>query len=86
MANPTFASSPPPFDPPDCVCPVFDLLSTGERQRLVKLHDAGKQTWSSSLDTGMQSSGLVLKRGGYAYLSPHGCAVAIYAHYQGVTP
>lgn len=85
MANPTYASTPPPFDPPDCVCPVFDLLSTSERSRLVKLHKDGRQTWSTSLDVGMQSQGLVLKRDGYAYLSPLGCGVAIYAHLQGVT-
>jgi len=85
MANPTYASTPPPFDPPDCVCPVFDLLSAGERSRLVKLHKDGRQTWSASLDGPMQTQGLVLKRDGYAYLSPWGCGVAIYAHLQGVT-
>ena len=85
MANPAYASTPPPFDPPDCVCPVFDLLGTSARSRLVKLHKDGRQTWSASLDGPMQDSGLVLKREGYAYLSPWGCGVAIYAHYQGVT-
>lgn len=85
MANPNYASTPVPYDPPDAPCPVYDLLTSGERSRLVKLHKDGRQAWSASLDTGMQSQGLVLKRDGYAYLSPWGCGVAIYAHYQGVT-
>lgn len=85
MANPTYATTPPPFDPPDCVCPIYDLLTASQRSRLVKLHNDGRQTWSASLDGPMQDQGLVLKRDGYAYLSPWGCGVAIYAHYQGVT-
>ena len=86
MANPTFASTPPPFDPPDAAKPVYDGLSASARSRLVKLHQVGPQAWSASLDPGLQSAGLVLKLSGDALLSPAGCAVAIWAHYQGVTP
>lgn len=85
MANPTYASTPPPFDPPDCVRPVYDLLTDIERKRLVKMHAFGRLAWSNVPDNGMQSRGLVLKLAGHAYLSPHGCAVAIHAYLQGVT-
>ena len=85
MANPTYAAAPVPFDPPDKAKPVYDAISAAQRSRLVKLHNDGKQTWSASLDDDLQDRGLILKRGGNAYLSGVGCDVAVYAHYQGVT-
>ena len=85
MPNPTYATTPVPFDPPDKSKPVYDAISAAQRSRLVKLHNDGKQAWSASLDDDMQDRGLVLKRGGNAYLSGVGCDVAVYAHYQGVT-
>jgi hypothetical protein len=85
MPNPTYATTPPPFDPPDNAKPAYDAISAAQRSRLVKFHNDGKQAWSASLDDDLQERRLVMKRSGNAYLSPWGCEVAIYAHYQGVT-
>lgn len=87
MANPSFASTPVPFDPPDNRKPVFDGLTASQRSRLVKLHHDGKQTWSASLDPALQDAGLLVKMGGtHALASSWGVAVAEWAWYQGVTP
>jgi len=86
MANPTYNTTPVPFDPPESAKPVFDGLTSAERTRLVKIHQQGGQTWSASGDPALQSAGLVLKLSSTAYISPFGCQVAVWAHYQGVTP
>jgi len=86
MANPSFASTPVPFDPPDCARPVYDNLTSTARSRLVKIHQQGGQTWSASLDPGLQDAGLLVKLSGQAMISPFGCSVAMRAWYQGVTP
>lgn len=87
MANPSYASTPAPFDPPDNRKPVYDGLTASQRSRLVKLHHDGKQTWSASLDPALQDAGLLFKIGTtHALISGWGADVAAWAWSNGVTP
>lgn len=86
MANPIYAATPVPFDPPDGPEDLYTGLTTTQRKRLVTLHQSGGKTYSASGDDPLKSSGLLMVKSGVSFVSPAGCALAIYAWYQGVTP
>lgn len=84
--NPSFATTPVPFDPPDSPADLYGILSSADRTRLVKLHQLGGQTYSASIDDSLKTMGLLVTKSSKSYVSPAGCALAVHAWYQGVTP
>lgn len=86
MPNPTYASTPVPFDPPDGPEELYSGLTATQRKRLVTLHQQGGKTYSASGDDPLKAAGLLMVKSGVSFVSPARCHLAVYAWCQGVTP
>jgi hypothetical protein len=86
MNNPTYNTTPVPFDPRDAPEELYAGLTTTQRKRLVTLHQSGGKAYSASGDDPLRSAGLLMVKSGVSFVSPAGCSLAIYAWFQGVTP